>query len=328
MLPESRPAEPIGPEGVVQGRALRQPGQEAGLRQAEIVRRLAEVDVGGRLHAEGLVPVEDLVQVHLQDLVLAVALLHLDGQQELAYLLSDGAMGLPVAGLEHVVLDHLLGDGAAALGGPAMDHVVHGGRHHPHRADRPMGVVVAVLDGDGGMAQVPADGAQGNHGAPFLVAFVEQGRAIAGVDAGGLRQGLRAEVAETGQFSRVRVQHAAPDQRADQEQHPGRQQEPAEQVARPARSGRVRNISPPSSAPAPAPVACLTHLDAPLTPRPASRLSIRVTWAAAERRATAGRPGQPPQRWRRPGPPGPASPEPVRAPRWARLPGPPAGRLG
>src|SRR5207245_3277257 len=123
-----------------------------------------------------------------------------------------------------------------------------------------------------------------------------QSRAIAGVDAGGLRQGLRTEVAETRQLPRIRVQHAATDQHADQEQQPGRQQEPAEQVAWPTRSSRVRNISPPSSAAAP--VASLAHLAAPLPPRPASRLSIQVTWAAAEprsprpwRSAPAGRPG-------------------------------------
>ena len=54
---------------IVDGRGLRQPGQEGGLRQGQLVGGGVEIGLGGGLDAVGQVAVIDLVQVQLEDLV-------------------------------------------------------------------------------------------------------------------------------------------------------------------------------------------------------------------------------------------------------------------
>ncbi len=65
-----------------------------------------EVPPGGRLDAIGAPPEVDGVEVALEDLVLVLRALELDGQHGLADLADDGALAAEV-----LVLDQLLGEG-------------------------------------------------------------------------------------------------------------------------------------------------------------------------------------------------------------------------
>ena len=132
----------------VGGRRLGQAGEQGGLGQTELGDRLAEEGAGGRLHPEGAVAEVDLIQVHLDDPVLRVAPLELEGEHRLLEL----ALEALVRG-EEEHLGELLGDGAAALhDAPApevlVDRARDAGRIHPV-----VGVEACVLGGDDGLAQ-------------------------------------------------------------------------------------------------------------------------------------------------------------------------------
>src|SRR6202011_609734 len=71
-----------------------------------------EVAARRRLDAIGLAAIEDGVEVHLEDLVLAVLTVQLDGEDRLFQLSLDVGGG---AGSDIDLLDQLLTDGAAAL---------------------------------------------------------------------------------------------------------------------------------------------------------------------------------------------------------------------
>ena len=64
---------------VVLRRRLRQPGEQARLRQVEVVGVGVEVAVRRRLDPIGLAAIEDGIEVHLEDLALRVAPIHLEG---------------------------------------------------------------------------------------------------------------------------------------------------------------------------------------------------------------------------------------------------------
>ena len=71
---------------VVLRRRLHQAGDQRRFGHVEVARVLVEVALRGGLDAVALVPVVDLVQVHLQDLVLGELLVQLIGQDDLARL--------------------------------------------------------------------------------------------------------------------------------------------------------------------------------------------------------------------------------------------------
>ncbi len=135
------------------GREFRDAGQGRRLGQAQLVQLLAVVIVGRRHDAVGAVAEEDLVQVQLEDLVLAELALHLQRQQ---HFLELAEIAVLVA--EEEVARDLLGDGAAA--GHAL---VAGGGGQPDRArdaapvQADVLVEVRVLDGDHGVAGLDRD---------------------------------------------------------------------------------------------------------------------------------------------------------------------------
>src|SRR5438034_4518774 len=206
--------------------ALWEAGDERGLREVEAPGRGAEVGLCGSLHSKGLVAVEDRVEVHLENLVLRVLALELDRKHELARL----AVEAPATGAaaQQIVLDKLLGDGAATLGRALVEQVVDARRDHPHRIDGTVVVKVLVLDRDGGMSQVPGHLVEGDNRSTLLVALFEQGDAVAGVDAGRLRQVLRAQVVEAGQLSRVGVEEGSGSHDHSQQAGGGEHQDAAE----------------------------------------------------------------------------------------------------
>ncbi len=143
---------PLGRLRVVEGRVgrgcLRQAGQERALGQAQLRDRLAEEGAGGRLHAKGAVAEVDLVQVHLEDAVLRVAPLELEGEHRLLEL----ALEALVRG-EEEDLGELLGDGAAALHDAPAPEVLVDRARDAGRVHSVVGVEARVLGGDDGVAQ-------------------------------------------------------------------------------------------------------------------------------------------------------------------------------
>ena len=88
-----------------------------------------------RVRSVGAVAVVNGVQVHVEDLVLGVLLLHLHGDVGLAHLALEGAVELLVG--EHCVAHELLVDGGGALG--TAD------KRHKRRAGDALGVDAVVL---------------------------------------------------------------------------------------------------------------------------------------------------------------------------------------
>ncbi|KWT96882.1 hypothetical protein APY03_2088 [Variovorax sp. WDL1] len=118
---------------VVGARRLGQAGQHGGLRERDLPQRLAEVALRGRGEAIGAMAEEDLVQVDLENLVLAQVLLEPEGQQRLQDLALQGPLGAQVD-----VARHLLRDGGGALV-HAMPQVGQ------HRAQQALGIDARVL---------------------------------------------------------------------------------------------------------------------------------------------------------------------------------------
>jgi hypothetical protein len=103
-----------------------------------------------RFDAVGQVAVVDFVEIHLQDFILAVFLVHDPGQDDLFGFAVVGN-GRALVIIEGDVADDLLGDGAAADGALGRIAVVgDDGRHQ--RRDVQAGVLVeaVILHGDGG----------------------------------------------------------------------------------------------------------------------------------------------------------------------------------
>ena len=131
-------------EGVVEGGIVDDGHQAGTLRQAQLADVLAEVALGGsgdtvELEAEG-----DAVEVEGDDLLLGVALLKLQGPEDLPDLPLDGDVRVV-----RNVPQELLGDGGPAPGAPAREGLDHGrgGAVPVHAAVLPEPVVLDVHQG-------------------------------------------------------------------------------------------------------------------------------------------------------------------------------------
>ena len=83
--------------------------------KVQVLRLLAEISVGGRLDAHGVVQEVEVVQIHGDDFLLGEVALQLDGNYPLDGFLQEalhGALGL----FREQLLGQLLGDGTAAAG--------------------------------------------------------------------------------------------------------------------------------------------------------------------------------------------------------------------
>ena len=103
---------------VVGTRALDEPGEQGGLGDGELLGGLAEIAAGGLADSPGAVAEIDLIQIEVEDLVLAELLLDPAREDDLTHLALVGALRS-----EQQALDHLLGDRAGALGDAAFAEV-------------------------------------------------------------------------------------------------------------------------------------------------------------------------------------------------------------
>ena len=169
---------------IVVRRRLGHGREERGLGQREVLRPAAEVVAGRRLDAARAVPEIDVVQVHLEDLVLAELVLDLLGHahlEELApqrALLAGQVLGEDVAGELH-------GQRARALLDAARPHVAPHRPQHAADVDRAVVAEALVLDGDERLGHVARQRAQADElafdgrevGERLAVAVEEDGRA-------------------------------------------------------------------------------------------------------------------------------------------------------
>ena len=142
----------VGDIGVIAGGVVGDADEAGALGQRQLRHRLAEIGEGGGAHTVAALAQVDVVEVHLQDLFLAVVALELQGAEDL----QDLPLHRHVVVLGHV-LDELLGDGGAAVG------VLHPQEHVEEGAARPPPVhalvlpEALVLDGHQGVDQVLRD---------------------------------------------------------------------------------------------------------------------------------------------------------------------------
>jgi hypothetical protein len=148
-------------DGVGVDRVLLQAGQHRGLRQVELRQRLAEVDLRGGAVAVGALAQVDLVQVELQDAVLAQLAFQLPGNQRFLQLAFDGAPRAQEEGARHLLRD---GAGAAA---DAAGGVRPGGARHPLEADAVVVVELVVLHRQHGVLQQLGRLRDGHEDAPL-----------------------------------------------------------------------------------------------------------------------------------------------------------------
>ena len=158
-------------------------GQERGFRHRQLVHLLAKVRAAGGGHATDghgpALPEVNLVEVGLEDPLLAVPPLDERGQPRLVQLAHERALGI-----EQAVLHELLGDRAAALGHAA------GAEVHPRRAHQPpqidAGVVeeAMILGGQDRLQQAEGHVAQ-PHRAVVLTRPIAGARQHLGLEGGG-----------------------------------------------------------------------------------------------------------------------------------------------
>ena len=134
---------------VVIGGAFYQTDQQGDLIDIQLVDRNAEVEVGGEAETvdplREVLPQIDLVEVGLEDLVLAVAIV--DQHSHIGFLQFSPQAAL--TGQEEV-FGQLLGEGTAPLHGATSDQVGKHGAHDGHRRDAAMLVEVAIFGGEQG----------------------------------------------------------------------------------------------------------------------------------------------------------------------------------
>src|SRR5690606_2745349 len=157
-------------------RGLDQARKQRRLAEIEVARFLAEVEEGSLLHAVAPVTEVDLVQVQVEDLVLAEVALQSTGEDRLLDLPAVGALGGEQEGL-----DHLLRDGGRALAGLARGEVLEEGPDDPDVIEPLVFVELRVLCGEDGALENLRDLPRRDDGPPLLEELADQ-RAVGGED--------------------------------------------------------------------------------------------------------------------------------------------------
>ena len=160
---------------VARGR-LGQAGDHGHLGQGQLGRGLAVVDLGGGGETVGPLAQVDLVQVQLEDLLLAQLVLDLQGQQDFVELAQIGLLAA-----EEEVAGHLHGDGGAALPLLAGADQVEGGAQQPLVVHAGMLEEAVVLGGQDGLDEPGREFRVFQGGALHLAEFGNQ-RPVAGID--------------------------------------------------------------------------------------------------------------------------------------------------
>ena len=225
---------------VVLGGGLGQAREQGHLSERELAEVSdAEVRRRGGLQSVRLVPVVDLVEVHLEDLLLAEGPCRLDGKDRL----------LDLAGERRVVaeqprLDELLGDRRAALRDPAGGIVRLDRTNDPRDVDarvRPEGL---VLDRDRRLLHLVGNGAQRDELAALVGERVEKVLAGPVVDMGGERNRNGGQVVRGGKVGGEIADRGGdgdPDEGHSGEKDRG--QDPRERADRPHRADAARHAA-------------------------------------------------------------------------------------
>ena len=140
--------------------------QHRGLRDRDVLRRLAEIALRRGFDAIGAGAEIDAVEIELEDLVLGMLALQPERELHLLQLALQGAL----LGQEQV-LGELLRQRRAALRDAAMQDVGDGGAHDADRVDAEMRIEAAVLDGDEGLRQIGRQVLQRDIGAGHFAAL-------------------------------------------------------------------------------------------------------------------------------------------------------------
>ncbi len=184
---------------------LDQPGQEGRFAQAEVGHLLPEVAGGRGADPVGAVPEVDGVEIALQDLLLAEALLQPHRQGGLGELAVYRDLRS-----EQDVLEVLLGDGRSALHHVLGLQIGHQRPGQRAQVDPGMGPIALVLDGHHRIDQVTGKLVVGDEHTVLLGVPLGQHAPIARIDDGG-----QPEVAQAGILQRL-------DGAGRHDQHPSR----------------------------------------------------------------------------------------------------------
>ena len=168
--------------GVVSGGRLRKAAQKRCLGKRQVACVLVEVVDARCLDAVGTVAEVDGVEVHHEDLVLGVHLLHLDGDVGLAHLTLERVVKLLVR--QDGVAHQLLRDGGGTLG--AARELRDDGAHDALRVDAVVLVETDVLGVDGCRQDIRGDLVHVDDATVLQVVLRDDG-AIGRVNGGGLR---------------------------------------------------------------------------------------------------------------------------------------------
>src|SRR5262249_10161032 len=123
-------------------RCLRQTGEQRGLRKSQMPGRLREVCLRRRLDPVGAVPVEDLVDVRVENPALGLLARKLDREARLGCFAAERLRGL----LDVQVARKLLGDRRAPLNDMAGTHVRKQRAYDARVVERAVLPETAVLD--------------------------------------------------------------------------------------------------------------------------------------------------------------------------------------
>jgi hypothetical protein len=172
---------------------LGQRGDGGRLGEVDVAHRLAEVALTGRLDAVGAAPQVDLVEVELENVVLAV--LRLDGPRDLGFtqLADDGLLARQLPRID--VARQLHGDGRESLGESAAPQVAEAGAQHADEIDAAVLVEPLVLRDDEGFPQHLRDLVDGNERAAFEAHFGHE-PAVSGEELGRLARAVLVEPAD------------------------------------------------------------------------------------------------------------------------------------
>src|SRR5262245_56859724 len=129
-----------------------QASNESPFAQRQVFGRLAKIELCCSLDAIGIMPIENLIQIHFKDLVFAIALFNTPRQKSFTYLASEG----PVT-REKERAGHLLSNGARPLPSPACLEMDPHRTQDPPRVYSVVRVKAPVFCRDCGLAYVQGD---------------------------------------------------------------------------------------------------------------------------------------------------------------------------
>ena len=208
---------------VVQGRRLREAGEQRRLHQRQVLRRLREVRLRGGLDTVGVVAEVDLVHPGGEDALLRPVAAELDRQAGLLDLPLERPLPRDVE-----VADELLRDRRAALDHLALVQVAPGGAEDALVVDAAVLVEAAVLDGDRRLRHPRADLLQRHRLAVVLGRDRPEQRAVGRVDERVLADRHRAQRREraaglerSGGTERGQADHERDSEQKDEHDHDG-----------------------------------------------------------------------------------------------------------